>query len=102
MGGQQPPKKGIRRVGGRTRRVDVIVHHTRVNRPAAEVAHAIDGDADRSRATGRPLSQRMASPFLASRRRGAHTRQRQLQPTVDTRRGETHVRATRTPPPIRR
>ena len=47
MGGQQPPKKGIRCVGGRTRRVDVIVHHTRVNRPAAEVAYAIDNDADR-------------------------------------------------------
>ena len=61
MGGQKPPKKGIRRVGGRTRRVDVIVHHTRVNRPAAEVAHAIDTDADRSRATGCPLSQRMCA-----------------------------------------
>ena len=57
MGGQQPPKKGIRRVGGRTRRVDVVVHHAGVNRPAAEVAYAIDNDADRCRATGRPLAQ---------------------------------------------
>ena len=58
MGGQQPPKEGIRRVGDRTSRVDVVVHHTRMNRPAAEVAHAIDDDADRSRATLEPEQRR--------------------------------------------
>ena len=64
MRGQQPPKEGISRVGGRTRRVDVIVHHPGMNRPAAEVADAIKDNANRSRTARRTLAQRVTRPRL--------------------------------------
>ena len=95
-GRQQPAIESISRRRRRTRRIDVIMHHSAVDLPATHVADAVETNHDGRSATSGAFAKRVTSPRLTSWCLDTHAQKYHLEPRVIGSRWKSH--ATRMQP----